>query len=121
MKLEKVSLLQAMQGAINERVDYEMQKVVDNIMDVNTEAKKKRVLTVTLELTPDEDRRMISLDVSTKSKLQPIKAISSTLVLGPDENGEVQLAEWVNEIPGQMDTDGNEQPAPKLLQLAGQN
>ncbi len=118
MKLEKVSLLQAMQGAINERVDYEMQKVVDNILDVNTEAKKKRTLTVILELTPDEDRRLISLDVSTKSKLQPVKPISSSLVLGPDANGEVQLAEWVNEIPGQMDTDGNEQPEPKIMKLA---
>ena len=121
MKLEKVSLLQAMQGAINERVDYEMKKVVDNILDINTEAKKKRKITVTFELSPDENRQMIGLNVSAKSTLAPVMSIGSSLVLGPDENGEVTLAEYVNEVPGQMNVEGNEQPAPKLLQIAGQN
>lgn len=89
MKLQKVSILQAMQGAINEHVDYEMKKVIDNILDINTEAKKKRKIVVTLELTPDE-------------------------------NGEVQLAEWTKEIPGQMDTAGNEAPTPAILKIAQQ-
>lgn len=118
MKLEKVSLLQAMQGAINERVDYEMEKVVDNILDVNTEAKKKRKITVTFELTPDEDRSVIGLSVSAKSTLAPVMPIGSSLVLGPDENGEVTLAEWVKEVPGQLDTEGNVAPTPAILKIA---
>lgn len=120
MKLQKVSILQAMQGAINEHVDYEMKKVIDNILDINTEAKKKRKIVVTLELTPDEDRSMIGLSVSAKATLAPTMSVSSSLVLAPDENGEVQLAEWTKEIPGQMDTAGNEAPTPAILRIAQQ-
>jgi hypothetical protein len=34
------SLLQMAKGAIQERVDYEVSKVIDNILDVNTEPER---------------------------------------------------------------------------------
>lgn len=51
-QLDKKSILEMSMGAILERVDYEMGKVMDNIMDPNTKATAKRKISVTLELIP---------------------------------------------------------------------
>lgn len=51
-QLDKKSILEMSMGAILERVDYEMGKVMDNILDPNTKATAKRKISVTLELTP---------------------------------------------------------------------
>lgn len=42
----KVSILEAASGAIKERADYELAKIIDNIMDPNTRADRVRTLTV---------------------------------------------------------------------------
>ena len=39
-------------GAILERVDYEMGRVLDNILDPNTKPTGKRKITISLELVP---------------------------------------------------------------------
>ena len=51
------SLLQMAKGAIQERVDYEVSRVVDNILDMNTEAKVKRKVVLTIVMVPDDDRQ----------------------------------------------------------------
>ena len=49
-QLDKKSILEMSMGAILERVDYEMGKVMENILDPNTKATAKRKISVTLEL-----------------------------------------------------------------------
>ena len=44
------SILQMARGAIMERADYEMSRLLANILDPNTSATAKRKLTLTLEL-----------------------------------------------------------------------
>ena len=51
-QLDKKSILEMSMGAILERVDYEMGKVIDNILDPNTKPTGKRKITVSLELIP---------------------------------------------------------------------
>lgn len=63
------SILQMARGAITERADYEMARIIGNIMDANTKATAKRKLTLTLELVPDDERRNISVSVTAKSTL----------------------------------------------------
>ena len=48
----KKSILQMAKGAIEERVDYETNRVVDNILDPNTKAAAKRKITLTIEFAP---------------------------------------------------------------------
>jgi len=67
--MTETSILEMSQGAILERVNYEMRRIIDNIMDVNTKAAAKRKLTVTLELTPDDERRTIMVHTTAKSTL----------------------------------------------------
>ncbi len=114
----KSSILQMAKGAIQERVDYEVAKVIDNILDSNTEADAKRKITLTIEMKPDENRQFISIKASAKSNLAPVVPIGTTLGIAANENGEMVIVETVPQVPGQLNMDGEEQSAPKLLKIA---
>ena len=114
------SLLQMAKGAIQERVDYEVSRVVDNILDMNTEAKVKRKVTLTIVMTPDEDRQVVKIEASAKSTLAPVTPVGTSLVITADGNGEMILAEIVPQVPGQLSLAGQEQEAPKILKIAAQ-
>ena len=120
MNDKKSSLMQMAKGAIQERVDYEVERVIDNILDANTEPTAKRKVTLTLELKPDQDRSVIQVSASAKSALAPVTPINTSLVITADSNGEMMLAEIVPQVPGQVGIDGTVQDAPKLLKYAAQ-
>ena len=115
------SLLQMAKGAIQERVDYEVSRVVDNILDMNTEAKVKRKVVLTIVMVPDDDRQVVKIEASAKSTLAPVVPIGTSLVITSDGNGEMMLAEIVPQVPGQMNINGKESEAPKILKLAAQS
>ena len=114
---QRASILQMAQGAFQERVDYEMHRCVDNILDVNTKATAKRKITLTIELTPDDDRRQIRVNVVAKAALAATNPVATSLCVTTDGNGEMVVAEMVPQLPGQMRMDGHEQEAPKILNL----
>lgn len=115
------SLLQMAKGAIQERVDYEVSKVIDNILDVNTDPLAKRKVTLTVELKPDEDRQVVKITATATSKLAPTNPVGTSLVITADGNGEMMLAEIVPQVPGQISMTGEEQEEPKILKIAAQN
>lgn len=115
------SILQMAKGAIQERVDYEVSRVIDNILDMNTEPTVKRKVVLTIELKPDEGRQVITMSASAKSTLAPTTPIASSLVIASDGLGEMVVAEIVPQIPGQMNIDGGEQEKPRILKIAAQN
>lgn len=55
--LNKRSIIDMARGAIKERADYEMTRVVENILDPNTSATAARKITITLTLKSDDIRR----------------------------------------------------------------
>jgi hypothetical protein len=85
--MKKASLATLDGGGAIEAVDYEIQKVVDNILDVNTDAKKPREITLKIKLTSDKDRNTIVATYQATSKLQPANAEETMLHIGPDEAG----------------------------------
>lgn len=112
------SILEMSRGAFMERVDTEMAKVIDNILDANTNPTQKRKVTLTLELTPDDDRQNILVNFAVTSKLAPMVPTRTTLwVAGELSTGEVQVVEMVPQVPGQMSMDGAEQEAPAALKI----
>lgn len=112
------SLLQMAKGAIQERVDYEVSRVVDNILDMNTPADAKRKVVLTLELIPDKERRVVKVNASAKATLAQVTSVGTSLVITSDGNGEMMLAEIVPQVPGQVSMDGDEQEVPKILKVA---
>ena len=55
--VNKKSVLEMAMGAIAEITDYEVERVVANIMDPNTAATAKRKITITLTFAPDDYRQ----------------------------------------------------------------
>ena len=114
---KRKSILEMARGAIRERVDVEMGKVLDNIVDVNTKATEKRVITLKLEIAPDETRETVGVKASASSKLAPTSSINTLFYLMGDENGELAAFEATAQIPGQRDFSGGEQEQPAQLRI----
>ena len=112
-QLDKKSILEMSMGAILERVDYEMEKVLDNILDPNTKATAKRKINVSLEIVPSADRKTIVVNTVAKSTLCPTDAI----VTSQPGTGEMVVAEMTPQVPGQYSMDGDVQEQPKVLNL----
>ena len=117
MNENRDSIMRMARGAFEERVDYEMDKVIQNILDPNTKATAKRKITLTIELTPDDERRQIQVSVTAKSTLAATNPVATSLYVTGDNNGELVVAEMVPQVPGQLNMDGTQQEAPKLLKL----
>jgi len=112
------SIVQMRGGAFLERADYEMAKIMNNIMDPNTKATAKRTLTLTFNLTPDDDRANIGIDCVVKSKLASTNPVTTSLfITGRERTGEVRAVENVPQIPGQTGMDGSEQESAPMLKL----
>lgn len=80
MAKEILTLASMCGGGVQERINRALAKISDNILDPNTEAKKKRVLTVKIELTPSEDdREDVVVDISTAYKLAPEVGLKTQL------------------------------------------
>ena len=107
------SILQMARGAIQERADYEMTRLLANILDPNTSATAKRKLTLTLELKPDDTRQNIAVSVTAKSALAATNPVTTSLYVADGGN----VVEMVPQIPGQFGIDGTEQEAPPSLKL----
>lgn len=116
-EVQEINILEMMNGAIGERVSYELAKITKNCRDLNTEAKKVRTLTIEIAMTPTESRESMAVRVGVKSKLAPVKALDSTLLLGGTEEEPV-LMEYTPQVPGQRNFAGGEQEEPKMIRLA---
>jgi len=115
---ERKSILEMGSGAILERVDYEMEKVLDNILDPNTKPTGKRKITVTLELVPSADRKTITVQTTAKCVLCPTEPVTTSLYVSSTiGTGELMVAELTPQVPGQYSLDGTIQDSPKVLRL----
>lgn len=104
-------------GAFQERVDYEMAKIVENILDPNCNATTKRKLTVSIELKPDNTRQTVAVNVTAKSSLVPTDPVSTLLYITGDQNGEVTAVEVGANVPGQTSLMHEEEEAPAVLKI----
>lgn len=93
-------------GALQEKLNRELQKVFNNMMDPNTPWKNKRQITVKMTLEQNEDRDDCKAEIQVETKLAPVKSIETRFSLGRNlDNGEVEAAEYGPGIKGQMSMD----------------
>lgn len=105
---EKLTLASMCAGGVQERIDRALAKISDNILDLNTDAKKKRVLDVKITLTPNEDdREDVSVEVQTSVKLAPEMGLKTQLFINKDfKSGVTTLTEHSKgAIKGQLTDD----------------
>lgn len=107
------SILQMARGAIMERVDYEVSRIMQNIFDPNTSATAVRKITLTLSFKPDDNRQNIALSCAAK----PTLAATNPIVIMMYALDEETVTEMLPQIPGQFSMDGQEQEAPATLRV----
>ncbi|MCM3396463.1 replication terminator protein [Oceanobacillus profundus] len=104
-----VDLNEFADGALAARFNEELQKVLDNIADPNTDPKKARTVTIQVKFYGDDRRDVINASVVAKSKLLPAKEADTKLLMGADTNGNIIGKELRSGVQGQMfvDDDGD--------------
>ncbi len=93
MPESRVNLSELAGGAVAERFNIELQKVLENIMDPNTDAKKARKLTLTLTFKADENRDVASVNIEAKTTLAPANSLATKILMDKDRNGHAVGAE----------------------------
>ena len=79
--VNKKSVLEMALGAIAEITDYEVERVVANIMDPTTAAPAKRKITITLTFAPDDYRQQIGMAAQAKPTLAPLPPVRTSLCI----------------------------------------
>lgn len=104
--MSRVNLETFAGGALQEKFDDAMEKVLVNMTDPNTPWKIKRKITVEVTFEQNEDRDDSSVNVSVVPKLAPVKPVSTRMAIGKDlETGEVFAEEYGSQCCGQMSLD----------------
>mgnify|MGYP001146102609 FL=1 len=113
--MELLNLNEIADGALQEKLNAAMRKVLENMQDPNTPYKVKRGITVKLGFTQTESRNDAVVDVSVETKLAPASPIQTMMSIGKDlRNGEVYAEEYGKQVKGQMSLDME-----KLAQVDG--
>lgn len=81
-KLFNFDLSKIADGAAQEKFTAELEKVAANILDLNTEAKTKRKISLDITFIPNDKRDAVDVDVQIKSKMAPQVGVSTTMLLG---------------------------------------
>lgn len=106
---EMVDLNEFADGALAARFNEELQKVLANLADPNTDATKNRKITVDVSIYGDESRDIGNVSVVVKSKLLPARQVETKLLIGADKYGNIVGKELKSGFKGQMfvDADGD--------------
>ena len=81
VKMKQVnSVLDFANGAMTERINYELIKVMENIKNPNTD-EKPRKLTVEITISPINNRQAVSLQTVVKKKLSPTSAVHTQMAI----------------------------------------
>lgn len=80
-------------GAMAERINRELQKLAENVMDPNTRADAVRTLTISIKIKPNEARQLGAADIEVKSSLVPAKGVPTAFVFDFDKDGKAIMKE----------------------------
>lgn len=101
--MELLDLKNIAGGALQEKVDAAMRRVLDNMQDPNTPWKVKRQITIKIAFTQNEERDDTAVDLSVDTKLAPVSPVRTRMAIGKDlRDGEAYAEEYGRQIKGQM-------------------
>lgn len=103
-------------GALNEKYQDEMTRVLENIYDPNTDPEKARKITIVLTIKPDKDLSTVTMSIDCKSTLAAREPVTTRVFIDKDRDGNVVASEITKPMPGQVTMDG-EIIAPKVTPI----
>ena len=87
-------------GELSRQINRDIEAVMRNVVDPNTDVKAKRKITVTIEFKPNEQRNFITTNVNSKPTLAP--ALGAVTALGVQQDltsGAIYVAEIGSKMP----------------------
>lgn len=109
------SLSDLMDGGLEERFNQELTKVWQNVYDPNTNPTAARKVVMEVKIVPNERRDSVQFHVNVSSKLAPHVALTQTVMLSLGADGTITATERTEQVPGQLDMEGNEAPLPSTI------
>ena len=109
------SLSDLMEGGLVERCNQELTKVWQNVYDPNTNPTAARKVVMEVKIVPNERRDSVQFHVNVSSKLAPHVALTQTVMLSLGADGTITATERTEQVPGQLDMEGNEAPLPSTI------
>jgi hypothetical protein len=79
-------------GVLGELFDRELERIVTDILDLNTDAEAKRSISVKVTVSPDKDRGFGMTLIEVSSSLGKPKPVGSTMYFGR-KNGKIVAVE----------------------------
>lgn len=93
-KEEELKLLNLNDGDAAERFDFELAKVLKNILDPNTDAKATRKVVLTVTIKPDEKRERLDINIQALPTLAPYLPSQTMAFIGKDAHGNIKANEY---------------------------
>ncbi len=109
------SLSDLMDGGLEERFNQELTKVWQNVYDPNTNPTAARKVVMEVKIVPNERRDSVQFHVNVSSKLAPHVELTQTVMLSLGADGTITATERTEQVPGQLDMEGNEAPLPSTI------
>jgi len=106
---EDLSIATIAGGAVIEALDYEFQRVFDNIVDPNTKAESARTLTLQVKIKPDKSRSKATITFLAKAGLQPAEAVESDVYI-TDKRGKAVVVESQPPVQHELPVGDNVSP-----------
>jgi len=105
-------------GAAMEQFEAELDKVLANVLDPNTDYKKERKVTLSIGIKPnDEERESVTVTCTAKSTLVSFTPIKTQAYVGID-NGEYVMEEYTKGvIKGQISVDEASAESSKVVAM----
>lgn len=99
----KIDLSKLAGGALQEKFNREITKVIENMQDPNTPYSTARSINIKITFRQGEERDDAKVDIAVTSKLAGVINASTSFAMGKDlGSGEVEVREYGKQIPGQM-------------------
>ena len=93
-------------GALQEKVNEAMNRVLENMQDPNTPWKVKRNISIKIGFVQNEERDDTAVELSIDTKLAPVSPIVTRMSIGTDlRTGQVYAEEYGKQVRGQMSLD----------------
>lgn len=120
-KVQKLGILGIQNGQIIKNIDYELEKIIKNINDINTDD-KPRELNIKIKIIPINDKKQLVIECTPTAKLRPLNTIQSTLFniqQADPQTGVItnKLQEITDVAVGQLNIDGEIQEAPEPIYI----
>jgi hypothetical protein len=88
-----INVINLADGSIVEKLNRELEKITQNIMDKNTDPRKERKITLTLSFKPNENRDFVRTTITTKTTLATEQGVETQILVGKDSEGQLHLNE----------------------------